>query len=115
MQKRTKDSVPTRMVLATIQNDSKVYVNISSSPSKYIQVRAYGSRNTSSFYNETVGTTATVQRGIASSITNNIYEHKKSNYTYVLARVGFRSGSSSKGYVVGVWSPDSTKNYTIVN
>ena len=43
------------------------------------------------------------------------YEHKKSNYTYVLAKVGFKSSSSVTGSVEGVWSPDSTKNYTIVN
>ncbi|HIT89643.1 MAG TPA: hypothetical protein IAC41_04395 [Candidatus Merdenecus merdavium] len=50
-----------------------------------------------------------------SSITNYCYENKKSNYTYVLAQVSFRSNSSTTGSVKGVWSPDSTKNYTIVN
>lgn len=58
---------------------------------------------------------ATVKKGVPSSITNYCYEHKKSNYTYVLAKVGFKSSSSVTGSVEGVWSPDSTKNYTIVN
>lgn len=97
------------------QNNTKVYVNISSSPTLYTQVRTYGNRNTTTFYNETKGTTATVKRGVPSSITNYCYENKKSNYTYVLAQVRFRSNSSTTGAVTGVWSPDSTKNYTIVN
>lgn len=97
------------------QNNSKVYVKVTSSPYKYVHVQTHGNRNTSTYYNETVGVTATVQRGVASSITNYCYEHKKSNYTYVLVRLKLRSGSSSTGWVEGVWSPDSTKNYTVVN
>lgn len=97
------------------QNDSKVYVNISASPTLYTQVRTYGNRNTNTFYNETNGTTATVKRGVPSSITNYCYEHRKPNYTYVLATVKFRSNSAATGAVEGVWSPDSTRNYTVVN
>lgn len=97
------------------QNDTKVYVNISSSPTLYTQVRTYGNRNTTTYYNETKGTTATVKRGVPSSITNYCYENRQPNYTYVLAKVRFRSNSSTTGAVKGVWSPDSTKNYTIVN
>ena len=97
------------------QNDSKVYVNISSSPYKYVHVRVYGNRNGIFYHNETVGTTATVQKGVASSITNNCYEHWATGKSTVLAKVGFRSGSSLTGKVVGVWSPDSTRNYTVVN
>lgn len=93
----------------------EVYVNITASPTKYTRVQTYGNRNTTSFYNETKGTYATVQKGVPSSITNYCYEHKKSNYTYVLAKVGFKSNSSATGYVKGYWSPDSTRNYTIVN
>lgn len=96
-------------------NNSKVYVNISESPYKYVHVRVYGNRNGLFYHNETVGTTATVQRGVASSITNNCYEHKEEGASTVLTKVGFRSGSSVTGTVKGVWSPDSTKNYTIVN
>lgn len=97
------------------QNNTKVYVNITKSPTKYTRVQTYGNRNTTSFYNETKGIYATVQKGVPSSITNYCYEHKKSNYTYVLAKVGFKSNSSTTGDVKGYWSPDSTKNYTIVN
>lgn len=97
------------------QNNSKVYVNISSSPTLYTQVRTYGNRNTATYHNETKGITATVQRGVPSSITNYCYENRQSNYTYVLAKVRFRSNSSATGAVKGVWSPDSTKNYTVVN
>lgn len=97
------------------QNNTKVYVNITASPTQYTRVQTYGNRNTTSFYNETKGTYATVKKGVPSSITNYCYEHKKSNYTYVLAKVGFKSSSSVTGSVEGVWSPDSTKNYTIVN
>lgn len=97
------------------QNDSKVYVNIYSAPTQYTQVRTYGNRNSSVFYNETGGTTAVVKRGVQSSITNYCYENRKSNYTYVLTQVRFRSNASTTGTVTGVWSPDSTKNYTVVN
>lgn len=97
------------------QNNTKVYVNITASPTQYTRVQTYGNRNTTNFYNETKGTYATVKKGVPSSITNYCYEHKKSNYTYVLAKVGFKSSSSVTGSVEGVWSPDSTKNYTIVN
>lgn len=98
------------------QNNSKVYVNISTSPTLYTRVRVYGSRNTSVFYNETRGTTAVVQKGVPSSITNYCYENRKPNFTYVLTKVGFRSSSSSiSGPVEGVWSPDSSREYTVVN
>ena len=97
------------------QNNSKVYVNISSSPTLYTQVKTYGNRNTETWYNETKNTTAAVKRGVPSSITNYCYEHRAPNHTYVLAKVRFRSSSSITGYVQGVWSPDSTRNYTIVN
>lgn len=98
------------------ENSTKVYVKISTSPTRYTQVRTYGNRNTSQFYNETKGTTATVEQGVPSSITNYIYENRNKAYTYVLAKVGFRSSSSViPGTVIGVWSPDSTRNYTIVN
>ena len=96
-------------------NNSKVYVNISESPYTYVHVRVYGNRNGVIYHNETVGTTATVKKGVASSITNNCYEHKADGESTVLAKVGFRSASSLTGKVKGVWSPDSTKNYTVVN
>lgn len=98
------------------QNNTKVYVHIEASPTKYTQTRVYGDRNTGSvFYNETKNGLAKILRNEESSVTNYIYENKKSNYTYVLATIGFRSNSSKTGYVEGVWSPDSTRNYTVVN
>lgn len=98
------------------ENSTKVYVKINTSPTRYTQVRTFGSRNTSQFYNETAGTTAVVEQGVPSSITNYIYEHRNTRYAVVPAKVGFRSNSSVvPGTVIGVWSPDSTRNYTIVN
>lgn len=98
------------------QNDSKVYVKIDTSPTLITQVRTFGNRNTSSFwYNETRGATAYVERGVPSSITNYCYENRAIGHTYVSTMLGLRSSSSITGYVEGVWSPDSTKNYTVVN
>lgn len=100
------------------ENNSKVYVKLTSSPTTYIQVRTYGNRKTSStYYNETNGITATVQRSIPSSITNFIYENrnKKSGNSTLRAQLRLRSNTSASGIVTGVWSPDSTKNYTVVN
>lgn len=97
------------------QNSTKVYVKVDSSPDLYTQVRTYGDRNTGKFYNETKSGTAVLRRGVPSSITNYCYEHRKANCSYVLVQIGLRSNSASKGGVQGVWSPDSTRNYTVVN
>lgn len=98
------------------QNNTKVYVHITESPTKYTQTRVYGDRNTESiFYNETKGGLAKVLRNQKSSITNYIYEFRIPDTPTVLAKIGFRSNSSKTGYVSGVWSPDSTRNYTVVN
>ena len=97
------------------QDSTKVYVYITESPTKYTQIRVYGNRNTDIFYNETKGGLAKVLRNQKSSITNSIYENRKSGYSSVTAKLGLRSNSSKTGYVEGVWSPDSTRNYTVVN
>lgn len=95
------------------ETDTKVYVYITSAPYTYIQIKTWGRRNTSStYYNETVGGVATVQNGVQSSITNNIYENAgySSTYSYITLR-----SAGSGGTVSGKWSPDSSRNYTIVN
>lgn len=97
------------------QDSTKVYVYITESPTKYTQIRVYGNRNADIFYNETKGGLAKVLRNQKSSITNSIYENRKSGYSSVTAKLGLRSNSSKTGYVEGVWSPDSTRNYTVVN
>ncbi|MBD5134520.1 MAG: hypothetical protein HDT39_00945 [Lachnospiraceae bacterium] len=99
------------------QNTTKVYVYFTKLPTKYITVQTLGSRNTSLWYNETKGTgsnpSAKVQLKVQSSITNFIYENRGASNTYVLAKLRFKSSAS--GTIKGVWSPDSTRNYTVVN
>ena len=99
-------------------DNTKVYVKLTSSPTTYIQVRTYGNRKTAStYYNETNGITATVQRSVPSSITNFIYENRNeySGSSTLKAQLRLRSNTSTSGTVTGVWSPDSTRNYTVVN
>ena len=107
-------SVPARYK----ETNTKVYVKLTSSPTTYIQVRTYGNRKTaSSYYNETHGITATFRRSVPSSITNFIYENrnKYSGKKTLMAQLRLRSNTSAAGTVTGVWSPDSTRNYTVVN
>lgn len=97
------------------ENNTKVFLNITSSPTKYVQVRVFGNRNGLLYFNETKGTTATVTRTVKSSITNYVYENRKSGYNTVDCMIKLRSGSQTAGDVTGYWSPDSTRNYTVVN
>lgn len=99
----------------TKENSTKVYLNITSSPTKYVQVRVYGNRNGLLYFNETKGTTATVERTVKSSITNYVYEHRKAGNNKVGCMLKLRSNTKTAGEVNGYWSPDSTKNYTVVN
>lgn len=97
------------------ENTSKVYVYITKSPDLYTQVRTWGNRNTSRNYLETVGSPyAVVRRGIKSSITNTIYENRKPGHTSVGCHIDMRTDVST-GRLYGCWSPDSTRNYTVVN
>lgn len=100
---------------ATKENSTKVYLNITSSPSLYMQVRTYGNRNGILYFNETKGTTATVRRSVESSITNYVYEHRKAGNNTVGCMLKLRSNTKTAGEVNGYWSPDSTKNYKVVN
>lgn len=96
-------------------NTSKVYVYLTTTPYKYIIVRTMGNRNTSTYYNETKGGTANIQKGVPSSVTNYCYERRTSGAATVKVRLQLKSGSALTGTVKGVWSPDSTKSYTVVN
>lgn len=96
------------------RTSTKVYVYITKAPTKYINVQVLGNRNTaSSWYNETKGTTAKVTKGVKSSITNYAYENRGANNTYVLVKL--KVSTADSGTISGVWSPDSTQNYTVVN
>lgn len=94
--------------------DTKVYVYLTSAPYAYIQVQTWGRRNTATtYYNETVGGSyATIMNGIPCSVTNNIFEN--AGYQRTFAYIKLRSAGSA-GAVSGVWSSDSTRNYTVVN
>lgn len=96
------------------RNSTKVYVHITKAPTKYINIRVLGSRNTaSSWYDEAKGITVKVTKGIESSITNYAYENRGANNTYVSVKL--KVSTDKSGTIEGKWSPDSTKNYTIVN
>lgn len=97
------------------ENSTKVYLLVTSSPNMYTQVQVHGSRSTGTYYNETKGTTATVTRTVESSITNYVFEHRAAGAKTVACKLKLRSNSNTAGEVSGVWSPDSTKNYTVVN
>ena len=92
-------------------NTTKVYTRVESSPQYRMQVRVYGYLN-GQYINKTTGGVAYVNRGVSSSITNGIYEAG-----YRRASIAFRTtgGENYYGYASGVWSPDSTRNYTVVN
>lgn len=89
---------------------TSVYTHITTAPSSYVFARAYGDRGKGScVYNETVGTNARVSKNVKSSIRSNVFEHKGRHCLLKL------KGDGSSGPVSGVWSPDSTKKYTVVN
>ena len=92
-------------------NITKVYTKVNTSPQKRMQVRVYGYLN-GQYINKTTGGVAYVDRGVSSSITNGIYEAG-----YRRASMAFRTtgGENYYGYARGIWSPDSTRNYTVVN
>lgn len=96
-------------------NSTKVYVYLTTTPYRYVQVitESDGSSSGVKYTNETVGK-AVVEKGVKCSVTNNCFEHRPTGAQTVLVRLGLKSEDSA-GYVYGVWSPDSSKNYTIVN
>jgi len=93
------------------RNTTKVYTRVNTSPQKRMQVRVYGVFNVN-YINKTTGGVAYVNRGTNSSITNGIYEAG-----YRRASMAFRTtgGENYYGTASGIWSPDSTQNYTVVN
>ena len=92
-------------------NTTKVYTKVSTSPQYTMQVRVYGYLN-GSYINKTNGGVAYVTRGTNSSISNGIYE---AGYRYASMAFRCTGGENYYGYTSGVWSPDSTKNYEVVN
>ena len=96
-------------------NTTKVYVYLTTTPSSYVFVQTWGDRGIGSFQNETVGTTAKVKRGVQSSITNNCTEHRVNAASYVHVKLQLKSETANIGSAIGKWSPDSTRNYTVVN
>jgi len=92
-------------------NTTKVYTRVDSSPQYTMQVRVYGYLN-GQYINKTKDGYAYVDRGTNSSITNFIYEAG-----YRQASIAFRctGGENYYGYASGIWSPDSTQNYKVVN
>ena len=93
------------------QNTTKVYTRVDKSPQYTMQVRVYGYLN-GQYINKTKDGYAYVDRGTNSSITNFIYEAG-----YRQASIAFRctGGENYYGYASGIWSPDSTQNYKVVN
>lgn len=91
------------------------YVYLTQTPSTWTWVRAYGDRGTAGTckYNETVGSQAKVQKGVKSSVRSNVYENA-TNKNNVKCQIKLKAGSGSNA-VIGYWSPDSTRQYTVVN
>ena len=93
-------------------NSTKVYTQYDKGP-WHLAFQTYGatSRNGAGS-NQTKGKTAYVEKGVASSITNYINE---CGYTYAYLRVN-SADEDGMGYTAhGVWSPDSSRNYYVVN
>lgn len=93
------------------ENTTKVYVYYYSGMPQ-VKVRTYGVSSSGTKVNKTNGGAAYVGRNDHSSITNGIYE---AGYRH--AKLGLTSTQSQYyGYLArGVWSPDSSQNYKVVN
>lgn len=90
-------------------NSTKVYVYPKSGPNLYYTV--YGRKSaTGSQTGNKRSNRVVVPQGVQGSITNYVNENSENQARLKLER-------TAVGYVVtsGVWSPDSTKNYTIFN
>lgn len=96
-------------------NSTKVYVYAWATPVQYVFVQTWGDRSTGTYHNETKGTTATVRKGVRSSITNYCFERRTSGAQFVSVKPKFKSTSAVTGTLKADWSPDSTRNYTVVN
>ncbi len=93
-------------------NNTKVYVyyTVGASETAFQVWGTNGSSGTGT--NTTRGTTAYVDKNERSSITNFVNEQ---GYSNAYLRVTATSEANVGVFTSGVWSPDSTKNYTIVN
>lgn len=93
-------------------NSTKVYTMYDKGP-WHLAFQTYGatSRNGAGS-NQTKEGTAYVERGVASSITNYINE---CGYTYAYLRVNSADEDGIGYNAHGVWSPDSSRNYNVVN
>jgi len=93
-------------------NTSKVYVKPSKSPSRRTDVQTYcnvGGRPT----NKTTAGTVTLKNGQAYAITNGVYERGDKVSGHVMTWLRMR-GTSGKGTVSGVWSPDWTGRGNVI-
>lgn len=89
-------------------DDSKVYVHPTSGPDIYYVVM--GANSTSTTTGNLYSNTHLIKLGIQASITNTVNESDR-----IYARLRFRRKNASNVSTQGVWSPDSTQNYTVYN
>ena len=95
-------------------NTTKVYTRYNKGPAQ-LAFQVWASNGGSSTgTNATTGTTKTayVKKGVQSSITNKV---KEWSYSYAYLRVNSADESGVGSTVHGVWSPDSSRVYTVVN
>ena len=94
-------------------NTTKVYTYYTEGPAKLaFQTWASVNDNNNSGTNATVGGTVYLRKGVRYSITNKI---KEWGYSYAYLRVNSADESGLGMSAYGVWSPDSSRNYTVSN
>lgn len=88
-------------------NDTKVYVYSTAGPKIFYTVQGKTGENGSTRDRSNI---VAIPQGVQGSITNYVYENGNDYARLKFTRITY-------GYVTtsGVWSPDSTKNYTIFN
>ena len=90
-------------------NDTKVYVYPTSGPA--IRYSVLGRKNGDSDTTYTIcSNNVRIPQGVQGSITNHVYESG-----YRKAKLRLTREKHQKLDTTGVWSPDSTRNYTIFN
>ena len=93
-------------------NTTKVYTCYDQGPSQ-LAFQVWGSNGRSSTgTNATTGSKVYINRGVKTSITNMV---KEWGYSYAYLRVNSADESGVGLVAHGVWSPDSTRNYNVVN
>ncbi|MFO7296009.1 MAG: hypothetical protein C0P72_008300 [Clostridia bacterium] len=98
------------------ENTTSVYVHLQEAPIYFVYARAEGYRTASGsttgtyyWYNDTIGGDVVLPKGQQSSIRTLIYERGGR-----IARLGIKQFTED-GVAYGVWSPDSTRQYVVVN